>query len=107
MKARLTIIAMLSLSAISCTSADYEDYRFFPREYVSNVEYDSIYHYGYNQGCESALNAKGQTGMDYLKDVTFDGSNTRFNEGWDAGNKACKEGVRAVIYHLQPTNSDS
>ncbi|PSW05132.1 hypothetical protein [Photobacterium lipolyticum] len=100
MKARLIIIVMLSLSAISCTSADYKDYRLFPREYVSNEEYDSIYHYGYNQGCESALNTKGQTGMDYLKDVALDGSNTRFNEGWDAGNKACKEGVRRGMYDL-------
>lgn len=106
MKARLTIIAMLALSAISCTSTDYEGYRFFSEEYKSNVKYDSIYHYGYNQGCESALNAKGQAGVDYLKDETLDDGDTRFNEGWEAGNKACKDGVRQMIYLLQSSNSN-
>ncbi|CAG20317.1 hypothetical protein [Photobacterium profundum] len=106
MKARLIIIAVLSLSAIGCTSADYDNYKFFPEEYVTNVKYDSIYHYGYNQGCESALKEKNVEDTEYQKDETFDGGLTRFNDGWDAGNAACKNGMRNVMYTLKQSSTE-
>ncbi|MCW8328534.1 hypothetical protein MD588_06910 [Photobacterium sp. SDRW27] len=104
---RLTAVALLTSGAIGCSSSDYENYQLFPDEYVYEVKYDSIYYYGYNQGCESALNAKGQPDMDYLKDETLDNSDTRFNEGWDAGNTACKEGVRKIMPSLIITVNSS
>jgi len=97
---RLTVIAILTVGVVGCSSSDYENYQLFPDEYVNDVEYDSIYHYGYNQGCESALNVKGQPDMDYLKDITLDNSDTRFNEGWDDGNTACKDGSRKLMPSL-------
>ncbi|MGF1728115.1 hypothetical protein [Photobacterium kasasachensis] len=97
MNYKLTVIAIVALGVMGCSSSEVENYQLFPDEYVSNVEYDSIYHYGYNQGCESALNLKGQPDMDYLKDITLDNSDTRFNEGWDDGNAACKDGVRRIM----------
>ncbi|MGF1684447.1 hypothetical protein [Photobacterium minamisatsumaniensis] len=80
------------IALTGCTSSNIENYQLFPDEYVSDVKYDSIYHYGYNQGCESALNLLGLADMDYRKDDTLDMSDTRFNEGWEAGNQACTSG---------------
>lgn len=104
---RLAVVVILVLGAIGCSSSDYENYRLFPEEYVNEVEYDSIYYYGYNQGCESALNVKGMPDMDYLKDSTLDNSDTRFNEGWDAGNTACKDGIRRIMPSLIITANSS
>ncbi|PSW20680.1 hypothetical protein C9I98_07485 [Photobacterium sanctipauli] len=84
------------IALMGCSSSEFENYQLFPDEYVYDVEYDSIYHYGYNQGCESALNVLRVADMDYRKDTTLDNSDTRFNEGWGDGNQACQS-VRMIM----------
>ncbi|PSU09474.1 hypothetical protein C9I92_08015 [Photobacterium ganghwense] len=73
-----------------------DEYKLVPDDYEYDVPYNSIYHYGYNQGCASALRAQ-QTGNGMVKDETLDGTNTRFNAGWDAGNLACRNGLRVIM----------
>ncbi|ELR66848.1 hypothetical protein C942_04547 [Photobacterium marinum] len=97
MNRRLIVIVMLTFGVFGCSSSDYENYQLFPEEYVSDVEYDSIYHYGYNQGCESALSTKGVPDMVYMRDITLDKQGTRFEQGWEDGNSACKDGVRIIM----------
>lgn len=107
MSLKSTIIAIVATGVIGCSSSDYENYQLFPGEYVSDVEFNSIYHYGYNQGCESALSTKGIPDMDYMKDETLDNSDTKFNAGWDDGNQSCKDGVRRIMPSLKIMASNS
>lgn len=100
MKRKATTIVFIASGIIGCSSSDFENYRLFPDQYASNVKYNSIYYYGYNQGCESALSSKVQDDMDYMKDETLDNSDTQFNEGWDAGYEACKDGVQRIMPSL-------
>lgn len=100
---RWSVLTALGLTILGCSRSEIEDYRLFPEAYVSTVEYDSTYYYGYNQGCESALNISGMPDMDYLKDATLDKSDTRFNEGWDDGHAACEGGSRQIMSSLRTT----
>lgn len=100
MKKKLGLVCFATLMVTGCAHTTDDGFRFVPDKYVSNVEYNSIYHYGYNQGCESALAKKGNDEAVYIKDPALDGSNTRFNEGWDDGEKACSSGSRKTIYGL-------
>ncbi|WP_299018002.1 hypothetical protein [uncultured Photobacterium sp.] len=100
MKYRVVVIAILLSGVFGCSSSDYENYQLFPDEYVSDVKYDSIYHYGYNQGCESALSTKSVPDMNYLRDATLDNKGTKFEQGWEDGQSACKDGVRRIMASL-------
>ncbi|UTV29737.1 hypothetical protein [Photobacterium atrarenae] len=102
-----SVLTTLIVTLLGCSSSEIDEYRLFPDEYVSEVEYDSIYYYGYNQGCESALNISGVADMDYLKDITLDNSDTRFNEGWEDGNTACEGGNRQIMPSLLMTGQVS
>ncbi|MEI8593158.1 hypothetical protein [Photobacterium sp. Hal280] len=84
-----------------CTSMDSEygvgEYTLFPKAYVNEDPYDSIYHFGFNQGCESALSLKGVVDTEYMKDIALNNSDTRYNEGWDDGKTACDDGQRRLM----------
>ncbi|KHT63486.1 hypothetical protein RJ45_11790 [Photobacterium gaetbulicola] len=90
-------IVILPVTILGCSSSELESYQLFPDDFVYDVPYDSIYHYGYNQGCDSALGVTGSYGKVFGKDETLDGSDTKFNQGWDDGNQACKSGMRVLM----------
>ncbi len=73
------------------------EYTLFPEAYVNQEPYDSIYHYGFNQGCESALKLKGVAETTYMKDITLTDSDTRYDEGWEDGKTACNSGQRSIM----------
>ncbi|MGF1727120.1 hypothetical protein [Photobacterium nomapromontoriensis] len=90
-------VSLLAILLMGCSSADWNKYQLFPDEYTYNPPYDSIYHYGYNQGCETALNAKGLANTQSVKDATLDRSDTDYDAGWNAGNKACIGGQQVLM----------
>ncbi|MEJ2766355.1 hypothetical protein VV869_20580 [Photobacterium sp. MCCC 1A19761] len=104
---RWTVLGALVLAILGCSRSEMEEYRLYPDAYVSNVEYDSIYHYGYNQGCESSLNLSGSPDMDYQKDISLENSDTRFDEGWEDGKAACANGQRQLMPSLIITGQAS
>ncbi|WP_205626105.1 hypothetical protein [Photobacterium aquae] len=95
--AYLCIVIGFGMLMAGCSSSEWEDYQLFPDPYEYDVKYNSIYHYGYNQGCESALYAKGVANTQSRTDSVLAGSQTRFDEGWREGNQACKNGLRVVM----------
>ncbi|EAR54668.1 hypothetical protein SKA34_10008 [Photobacterium sp. SKA34] len=103
MQNNITVI-FVALMMIGCTHTTDSGVRFLPEQYVSNVLQDSIYYYGYNQGCESALAQRGISSADFKKDSTLDGSNSRFNTGWDDGMKACATGEMKVVDGINANN---
>ncbi|MCM0148607.1 hypothetical protein KCN56_08540 [Photobacterium galatheae] len=98
-----TISAMLFSCWIltGCSGMDSEyavgEYTLFPKAYVNQETFDSIYHYGFNQGCESALKLKGVADTTYMKDLTLTDSDTRYDEGWEDGKAACEHGLRSIM----------
>lgn len=90
-------IVILPMTMLGCSSSDLENYQLFPDDYDYDVPYDSIYHYGYNQGCDNALGVTGNYGKVFGKDETLDGSDTKFNQGWDDGNLACKQANSRIL----------
>ncbi|MGF1687234.1 hypothetical protein L4C36_11160 [Photobacterium japonica] len=91
----------LVFGLLGCSSAEWENewdrYQLLPDDYTYNVPFDSIYHYGYNQGCETALSVLGVTDTEYQKDVTLENSDTDYDQGWEDGKQACEQGVRNVM----------
>lgn len=90
-------VVFVVLTLVGCTHTANNGIRFLPERYVSNVQHDSIYYYGYNQGCESAQAKRGNLSADFKKDSTLDASNSRFNKGWGDGMSACASGEMKVI----------
>lgn len=103
MKNNITVV-FIALMIIGCTHTANNGVRFLPEQYVNNVEHDSTYYYGYNQGCESALAQRGNSSAAFKKDSTLDGSNSRFNMGWDDGMQACATGEMKVIDGINDSN---
>ncbi|WP_110457497.1 hypothetical protein [Shewanella algidipiscicola] len=70
---------------------------------VGNVEYDSLYHYGYNIGCRSAVTVKinpaNNVDVESMKDPVLDGL-TEFDKGWRSGVKACEDGISRSMYSV-------
>ena len=104
MKKQLAIIALALLSVIGCSSSNYEEKQ-VSAPYIGegNKEYESLYHYGYYRGCKNAYVTKHQKTELYdsvKKDTALDGLD-RFDSGWEAGLKACEDGVPRSMYNLQ------
>ncbi|MCL1041906.1 hypothetical protein [Shewanella marisflavi] len=102
MKTRLAIVASMAVLTAACSSAPEQ--RSDPSYIeVGNVEYDSLYHYGYNTGCRSAGYLKRNPGadtLDEMKDKVLDGL-SEFDKGWDAGTQACQDGVSRSMYKVK------
>lgn len=97
MQAKGIVILSLSMMFSGCAYLEYvenlddREIGFFPDKYVSKVKNNSIYHYGYNQGCDAALAKLGVEPRAYVHDDTLTKTLTRFNKGWQAGFDACHE----------------
>jgi hypothetical protein len=102
MKVKLIAMVAVFFTAVGCTHSSDNGFRFVPDQYTSDVEYNSIYQYGYNQGCNAALEKIGKkTDVMIVKDTILDASNTRFNEGWNDGIRACASGTMKTIYEVK------
>ena len=94
------LICGVALLIAGCTYTNNGDIRFLPDQYINNTEYNSLYHYGYNQGCESALAKAKLVGYTYNQDMTLNSTSTRFNHGWQQGYSACKSGKEKMLSNL-------
>ncbi|MPY23273.1 hypothetical protein FM037_06150 [Shewanella psychropiezotolerans] len=101
MKSKLALIGLVSLSVLGCSSTTPEPKPTQGIEAyigVGNVDYDSQYHFGYDQGCKSAITVKADGGsLTAFKDTTLDGLDS-FDEGWNAGTQACQDGMSRSMY---------
>ncbi|MCL1127538.1 hypothetical protein [Shewanella surugensis] len=76
---------------------------------AGNVDYESLYHYGYYRGCQNAVATKeGNVELinAFSKDTALDGL-SKFDNGWNAGNKICQDGVSHSMYRLESSTSGS
>ena len=102
MKTRFAIVVSMAVLTAACRSAPEQ--RSDPSYIeVGNVEYDSLYHYGYNTGCRSAGYLKRNSGaasLEEMKDKVLDGL-SEFDKGWNAGTQACQDGVSRSMYKVK------
>ncbi|MFT5790552.1 MAG: hypothetical protein ACI8SJ_002681 [Shewanella sp.] len=103
MKSQFAIIILASMVMVGCANSNYEkEQTSAPYIGEGNQEYESLYHYGYYRGCKNAYVMKKQQQELYdsvAKDKALDGLE-RFDNGWDAGLKACEDGVSRSMYNL-------
>ncbi len=103
MKTKLVTVIAMSIMMFGCSSSPETSQTEENYIGVGNVEYDSLYHFGYNTGCRSAGQAKNDPNIndaDSLKDEVLDGIG-EFDDGWDAGKQACEDGVSRSMYTVQ------
>ena len=98
------LICGVALLIAGCTYTNNGDIRFLPDQYINNTEYNSLYHYGYNQGCESALATAKVAGHTYAQDMTLKETSIRFNQGWQQGYSACEVGKEKLLYNFTKTD---
>ncbi|WP_297476893.1 hypothetical protein [uncultured Photobacterium sp.] len=103
MQLKMIVMCSMALLVVGCTHTDDGNIRFVPDEYISDVQYSSIYHYGYNQGCESALAKAKVAGHSYNQDITLENRSTQFTDGWQQGYSACEAGKEVMLYNLSKT----
>ncbi|WP_076540854.1 hypothetical protein [Shewanella sp. UCD-KL21] len=89
--------ALIAIALTGCSSAPQTNGE-TPVIKVGNVDYDSIYHFGYNRGCQSALLQSTSTeSLDSMKDKTLNGINA-FEDGWRSGTQTCNGGEFKSMY---------
>ncbi|MEC6815209.1 hypothetical protein [Photobacterium toruni] len=103
MQKNIISVCSTVLLLVGCTHTNNGDMRFLPDQYVNTTEYDSLYHYGYNQGCDSALAKAQVVGYSYTQDVTLNSTSSRFSDGWQQGYSACEVGKEILLYNLSKT----
>ncbi|ARD23602.1 MULTISPECIES: hypothetical protein [Shewanella] len=88
--------ALLSIAATGCSSSPEKQEGEIIE--VGNVEYNSLYHFGYNTGCTSALaQKKSNETLESMKDKTLDGIDA-FDNGWKSGTETCNSGTFKSMY---------
>ncbi|WP_394230598.1 hypothetical protein [Shewanella colwelliana] len=103
MKAKLMMASVVVLSMLGCSSAPEGPASSEQYIGVGNVDYDSLYHFGYNTGCRSAGMVKQDSNLgsvEAMKDKVLDGLD-EFDKGWAAGTKACEDGVSRSMYTVK------
>ncbi|WP_394205791.1 hypothetical protein [Shewanella waksmanii] len=99
-KAKVALVVLFGLTVGGCSSSPTPSSDVIG---VGNTEYTSLYHYGYNIGCRSAV-AKSEgtyTGdVNSMKDEVLDGLD-QFDSGWDSGVQSCSDGVTRSMYTVQ------
>ncbi|WP_144210814.1 hypothetical protein [Shewanella donghaensis] len=91
-------LCVIALSITGCSSAPNNDSSEPAVIAVGNVDYDSLYHFGYNRGCESAIAEKGSNqSVDSMKDTTLNGIDS-FEDGWRSGTENCNGGEYSPMY---------
>ncbi|QYJ87030.1 hypothetical protein K0I73_04670 [Shewanella mesophila] len=103
MKTKLVIVSALTLMMFGCSSSPESAKTDDGYIAVGNVEFDSLYHYGYNLGCRSAGMVKRDNSggsVESMKDPVLDGL-TEFDKGWGAGTTACQDGISHSMYTVK------
>lgn len=103
MQSRMIVICSMVLLVVGCTHTDNGNVRFLPDEYITDVKYNSLYHHGYNQGCESALAKAKVSGYSYVQDEILENQSMQFTDGWQQGYSACEAGKEVMLYNLSKT----
>ena len=102
MKFQLAVIVLISTVVAGCAAQDNRDLASAPYIGEGNQEHESLYHYGYYRGCKNAYVTKQQQTELYgsvAKDTALDGLD-KFDDGWEAGLKACEDGTPRSMYNL-------
>ncbi|WP_299492519.1 hypothetical protein [uncultured Shewanella sp.] len=71
---------------------------------AGNLDYESLYHYGYYRGCQHAVATKeGNVELmkSFSKDTALDGL-SKFDNGWNAGKNICQDGISHSLFSLSP-----
>lgn len=107
MNAKLAILSAIALALTGCSSSSStapESLTSATYIGVGNIEYDSLYHYGYNIGCRSAVAVKvdptNNVNVESMKDPVLDGL-TEFDKGWRSGVNACEDGISRSMYSVK------
>ncbi len=102
MKLKFALVAIVSLVTVGCSSSTPESTQNVEAYIgVGNIDYDSQYYFGYDQGCKVAIKVKedgGETAS--FKDETLDGLD-QFDAGWSAGVQACQDGTSRSMYTVK------
>lgn len=102
MKFQLAIIILSSIVIVGCANDDQRGLTSAPYIGEGNQEFESLYHYGYYRGCKNAYVTQQQQTELYgsvVKDTALDGLD-KFDDGWEAGLKACEDGIARSMYNL-------
>ncbi|MCE9680586.1 hypothetical protein LZP69_15640 [Shewanella sp. AS1] len=104
-----TIMASaLMLTLLGCSSSPEQAQSEKNYIEVGNVDYDSLYHYGYNIGCRSAGEVKRDPSLgdvESMKDEVLDGLDS-FDDGWEAGTAACEDGISHSMYTVRQSTDN-
>ncbi|OZS41812.1 hypothetical protein [Photobacterium sanguinicancri] len=98
---------MMVMLLVGCTNSSVnnidtglDNYQFLPDEYDVETEYNSIYFYGFNQGCRSKTYDSESGRLPVEIDSTLAKRSQKYNDGIEAGRKACEDGSpRTVSYY--------
>lgn len=106
MKTQWLGLALISLFMMGCSSTPEYGSVNVSAPYIGagNVDYESLYHYGYYRGCQNAVATKEgnlELMQSFSKDTALDGLN-RFDNGWSTGKKICQDGISHSLYSLEP-----
>lgn len=99
MNYRKTILLSLLVGVVGCAS-EPEQKTEKQLIGVGNVEFNSLYHYGYNSGCKARLLVTADTSREQLdenKDPTLDGL-SQYDQGWQSGVESCQNGTFESMY---------
>ncbi|MCC4831723.1 hypothetical protein LMH66_03655 [Shewanella sp. 10N.7] len=95
-----TVLLSIALVSIAVTGCSSSPERSDGTEVigVGNVEYNSLYHFGYNRGCTSAIaqNTSNES-LESMKDKTLQGIDP-FEDGWRSGTETCSNGEFKSMY---------
>lgn len=101
LKVKVALLALCGLTVVGCSSSPTPQSSGVIE--VGNTDYTSLYHYGYNIGCRSAVaKSSGEaTGdLEAMKDEVLDGLE-QFDSGWDAGVQSCSDGQSRSMYTVK------
>ncbi|OAN11111.1 hypothetical protein A3K86_19260 [Photobacterium jeanii] len=111
-KAVWLVCAIAAVGLSGCTNSEMsnidtglDNYQFLPDEYDVETEYDSIYYYGFNQGCALKTYRDTSGRLPVSVDPTLEGRSSKYSDGVEAGKKACADGVPRTIPEYLSNNS--
>lgn len=91
-------LSILAISITGCSSAPESNSGQAAVIEVGNVDYNSLYHFGYDSGCSSALAQKtSNESLESMKDKSLGGLDA-FEDGWRSGIENCNNGVFNSMY---------
>ncbi|WP_299003573.1 hypothetical protein [uncultured Shewanella sp.] len=108
MKITWLVSALVSLIIMGCSSSSEYGSVKVSAPYIGagNLDYESLYHYGYYRGCQNAIATKAgnvELMNSFSKDTALDGL-SKFDKGWHAGKSICQDGISHSLFSLEAAN---